>query len=410
MLTDGAPMVYIARCKPCNWEGIGRGKPPASQSSLGKATGRGGSVFRGSGKRARGGRGQRACAIAEGRAVARGRLDGWVEGAGHVAGHSEYRVEWLFHCGLDSCLRDLTAADLMSKEPKAYDLVIIGGGPAGIVGAATAKAAHKTVALVDNHRELGGAGINTGTVPSKTLRETALALSGIKARKLTGVDLSLKYEATVADFLRHEQHVRDGFNTMISQQLKADQADVFVGTGSFVDPHTIRVQTKPPSPPGTPAASADGAVLLRGESILIATGSSPLHPAPYSFGSPEIYDSDSILALDELPARLAVIGAGVIGSEYACTFAVLGAEVHLIDARDTLLPFLDGEMSQALMVAMRRNGITFHWNEQVLECRPRGKLGSGSVYPPGPCQRWTRRWWPPGERATRGSRTCQRRA
>src|ERR1019366_4021616 len=96
----------------------------------------------------------------------------------------------------------------MQTEPKAYDLGIIGGGPAGIVAAATPKASNKTVALVDSHRELGGAGVNTGTVPSKTLRETALALSGIEARKLTGVDLSLKYEVKVSDFLRHEQHVK----------------------------------------------------------------------------------------------------------------------------------------------------------------------------------------------------------
>ena len=117
----------------------------------------------------------------------------------------------------------------MLGEAKAYDLVIIGGGPAGIVGAATAKASHKTVALVDNHRELGGAGVNTGTVPSKTLRETALALSGIKARKLTGLDFTLKYEVTIADFLGHEQHVKAGFNSMISQQLKAHKADVYLG-------------------------------------------------------------------------------------------------------------------------------------------------------------------------------------
>src|ERR1035438_3329532 len=120
----------------------------------------------------------------------------------------------------------------MPNETREYDLVIIGGGPAGIVAAATAKGCHKTVALVDNHPDLGGAGVNTGTVPSKTLRETALALSGIKARKLVGVDLSLKYEATVADFLRHEQEVKAGFNAMISQQLKADQADVFFGTAA----------------------------------------------------------------------------------------------------------------------------------------------------------------------------------
>ncbi len=263
----------------------------------------------------------------------------------------------------------------MPSETREYDLVIIGGGPAGIVAAATAKGCHKTVAVVDNHRDLGGAGINTGTVPSKTLRETALALSGIKARKLVGVDLSLKYEATVSDFLRHEQQVKAGFNAMISQQLKADQADVFFGTAAFVDAHTVRVKPgQPRQPPGQPFV-VDGEVLLHGESILIATGSSPLRPPLFPFGSPEIYDSDTILHLDRLPERLAVVGAGIIGSEYACTFAILGTHVDLVDGRDVLLPFLDGEVSHALAAAMRRDGVVVHLKEQVQECHPRGTAG-----------------------------------
>jgi len=263
----------------------------------------------------------------------------------------------------------------MPDETKTYDLIVIGGGPAGIIGAATAKATHKTVALLDNHRELGGAGVNTGTVPSKTLRETALALSGIKARKLTAVDLSLKYEATVADFLRHEQHVKDGFNATISQQLKADKADVYFGTGSFVDAHTVRVRLGQTRQNWAPSLPASGEVLLHGQSVLIATGSSPLRPALFPFDSPEIYDSDTILALDGLPERLAVVGAGVIGSEYACTFAILGTSVHLIDGRDVLLPFLDGEVSRALATAMGRNGLVFHLKENVQECRGRGSAG-----------------------------------
>ena len=263
----------------------------------------------------------------------------------------------------------------MPGETKTYDLIIIGGGPAGIVGAATAKASHKTVALVDSHRELGGAGVNTGTVPSKTLRETALALSGIKARKLTGVDLSLKHEATIADFLRHEQHVKAGFNATISQQLKKDKADVYFGTGVFVDAHTVRVQPSQARHTLPQPSAVDGEVLLHGESVLIATGSSPLRPTLFPYNSPEIYDSDTILALDGLPERLAVIGAGVIGSEYACTFAVLGTHVDLVDGRDVLLPFLDGEMSRALAAAMGRNGVVFHLKADVQQCRGRGAAG-----------------------------------
>src|SRR5450432_1072265 len=123
----------------------------------------------------------------------------------------------------------------MTEEPKAFDLIVIGGGPAGIVGATTASAFGKSVAVVDNHPELGGAGANTGTVPSKTLRETALALSGMKSRNLYGVDLSLRREATVADFLRHELNVKKGLNLTALHHLETEKADVYFGSGVFED-------------------------------------------------------------------------------------------------------------------------------------------------------------------------------
>ena len=263
----------------------------------------------------------------------------------------------------------------MPAEPKQYDLIIIGGGPAGIVGAATARASHKTVALVDSHQELGGAGVNTGTVPSKTLRETALALSGIKARELTGVDLTLKYEVKVADFLRHEKHVKAAFNTMLSHHLKADKAEVYIGAAAFVDAHTVRVTPGHARHALDQPSPAEGEIVLRGENILIATGSSPVRPALFPFNTPEIYDSDTILSLDGLSERLAVIGAGVIGSEYACTFAILGTHVDLINSRDVLLPFLDAEVSRALTAAMTRHGVVFHLHENIMDCRGRGETG-----------------------------------
>jgi len=256
----------------------------------------------------------------------------------------------------------------MPNEIKNYDLVIIGGGPAGLIAAVTATADHKTVALIDSHHELGGAGINTGTVPSKTLRETALALSGLQSRDLYGVDLSLRREVTISDFLGHEQNVRAIFNAAFLKRLEAEKADVFFGTASFLDPHTVSVHPIPAASAlgADPAANAD--VLLRGENFLIATGSSPLRPDIFPFGSGEVYDSDTILMLDRIPKTMAAIGAGVIGSEYGCTFAALGAKVHIIDGRDKLLPFLDVEVSLALAAAMERTGVTFHWNEKVQQC------------------------------------------
>ena len=253
---------------------------------------------------------------------------------------------------------------MQSIESNSYDLVVIGGGPAGIVGAATAAALGGSVAVVDSHAELGGAGVNTGTVPSKTLRETALALSGMRSRQLYGVDLSLRREATVADFLRHERNVKTGLNGMLQARLEDSHAAVYRGTGFFADAHTVRIQV-----------ASGGEVDLAARYVLIATGSSPIRPPLFPFSERGIYDSDSILNLDCVPRSLAVIGGGVIGSEYACTFAALGTQVHLIDGRDLLLPFLDKEVSHALAAAMERGGVRFHWKERAERCTKHGADG-----------------------------------
>ena len=236
---------------------------------------------------------------------------------------------------------------------KDFDLVVIGGGPAGICGANTAGIFGKRVALVEKLREVGGAGINTGTIPSKTLRETALALSGLRSRKLYGVDLSLRREATVADFMRHKETVATQERRRREEQLRTSKVDTFHGAASFVDPNTVRVA------PDT---------FLRAEKILIATGSSPVRPPEFPFEHPRVHDSDEILEIGVLPKTLAVVGAGVIGAEYACTFAALGVEVHLIDGRDSLLSFLDCEISQTIERAMTAAGVRFIWKEKVTHC------------------------------------------
>src|ERR1700691_4940363 len=191
----------------------------------------------------------------------------------------------------------------MPEDPQEFDLIVIGGGPAGIVGATTAAAFGETVAVVDSHHELGGAGANTSTVPSKTLRETARALSGMRSRNLYGVDLSLRREATVADFLRHEQNVKAGLNYVLSQRMAASHITVCCGTASFEDAHMVRVRPLADRNPPD--------LLLRGEHFLIAFGSAPVRPEIFPFDRPEIYDSDTILDIDCLPGKMAVIGAGV---------------------------------------------------------------------------------------------------
>jgi NAD(P) transhydrogenase len=249
----------------------------------------------------------------------------------------------------------------MANDSKNYDFVVIGGGPAGITAATAAANFNKSVALIDSHAEIGGAGINTGTVPSKTLRETALALSGLRSRDLYGVDLSLRREVTVSDFLRHEEQVKDGFHSAITQRLKSHHADVYWGTCTLLDAHTVKVH---------PGAADAADFQLRAEKILICTGSSPVRPGLFPFGHGEVYDSDTILNLDRIPTSMAVVGAGVIGAEYACTFQALGTKVRILDGRDVLLPFLDGEVSRALVAVLEKRGSVFHWKQRVQKCAP----------------------------------------
>src|SRR5258705_6616224 len=220
---------------------------------------------------------------------------------------------------------------------KDFDVVVIGGGPAGISGATTAGGFGKRVALVEKLHDVGGAGINTGTIPSKTLRETALALSGWRSRKLFGVDLSLRREATVEDFMRNKERVVAHDRKRREEQLRTYKIETFHGAATFIDPNTVRIA------PDT---------LLRGEKILIATGSSPVRPPEFPFEHPRVHDSDEILEIGVLPKTLAVVGAGVVGAEYAGTFNALGVEVHLIDGRDSLLGFLDHEISANIERAM----------------------------------------------------------
>lgn len=242
-----------------------------------------------------------------------------------------------------------------------YDLVVIGGGPAGVSGAAAAGLIGRRVALVEQEPLIGGAGINTGTIPSKTLRETSLMLSGWRSRRLFGVDLSLRREATVTDFMRHEKQVTSTERHRIEERLGRNGVVRISGTASFLDPHTVQITNR-----------AGAVTRVRGDHILVATGSSPLRPAEFPFGDPRIHDSNEILQLTALPKKLAVIGAGVVGSEYAGTFAALGAEVYLIDGRDVLLPFLDHEISAALTAAMTANGVKFLWKEKVIHCDASG--------------------------------------
>jgi len=258
----------------------------------------------------------------------------------------------------------------MPEALKEYDLIVLGGGPAGIVGAAVAARSGKSIALIDSSEELGGAGVITGTVPSKTLRETAVTLSGARSRDLYGVDLSLRREVTIADLMRHQQSLQATFSQWLEQQLKASGAEVYSGTAEFVDSHTVRARMKRQAA-GSRLREGE-AVDFRGAHILIATGSSPVRLPNVAYESGAIRDSDTILHLRRLPKSMAVVGAGTIGCEYACIFAELNTQVHVIDGRSRALPFLDTEVSDILMRVMKKNGVIFHWNERVTSFEPIG--------------------------------------
>ncbi|MDP6503688.1 MAG: Si-specific NAD(P)(+) transhydrogenase [Planctomycetota bacterium] len=240
---------------------------------------------------------------------------------------------------------------------KDYDLVVIGSGPAGEKGAAQVAYFGKKVALVEKEPHFGGAAANTGTLPSKTLRETSIMLSGFRARGLYGVDLSLRREATVRDFLFREEQVVTAERERVTLNVERHGIDVFRGMGSFVDDHTVRVNLE-----------EGGEELLRGEVILVATGSYPHRPEIYEFDHPLVYDSDEILQIHIMPRSLAIVGAGVIGSEYACLFSALDVEAHLIDGREELMGFLDDEISNSLKARMQKMGIEMIMPDSVESC------------------------------------------
>ncbi len=235
-----------------------------------------------------------------------------------------------------------------------YDLIVIGSGPGGEKGAAQAAYFGKRVALVEKEAVFGGAAANTGTLPSKTLRETALFLSGFRHRQLSGIHLSKAKNVTVSTFLAHERGIKDTERARITDNLLRHEVDTYRGEASFVDAHTIRVSA--------PDAAEQ---TLSGDFFLIATGSSPrlLDNIPYE--DSRIYNSDTILDLEHLPKTMCVIGGGVIGCEYACIFNELGADVSLLETRDRLLGFLDEEMSQNLQQRMEANGVKIMLEESL---------------------------------------------
>ena len=243
-----------------------------------------------------------------------------------------------------------------------YDLIVIGAGPAGEKGAAQAAYFGKKVCLVERAPKPGGAAVNTGTIPSKTLRETSLYFSGLRQRGLYGVEYHIKPDITISDFMYRERAVVDAQWQRIEDNLANHQVTVIQGAARLVDAHTVEVSRYKAE---TRRISADF--------ILLASGSHPLRPDTIAFDDEIIVDSDSLLTLGEIPGRLIVIGGGVIGCEYASTFAALGVRVTVINARERLITQLDVEASEALQADMtRRLGVQVLLNAEAADIRVHG--------------------------------------
>ncbi len=226
----------------------------------------------------------------------------------------------------------------LSQTPTAFDVIVIGGGPGGERAAIQAAKAGKRVALVEQAHVVGGTSVNWGTIPSKTLRESALFVYGLMRHRLHGFQAELTDEVTVGDFMYRERLVVQRELELINASLGRYRVEVYRGTARFLDTHTVAFQGKDGRRKGT----------LRADVIVIATGSSPNHPPDVPFDGDTVFDSDTILKLPRMPKTMLVLGAGVIGIEYASIFAALGVYVTLVDTRDRLLPYLDREIVSIL--------------------------------------------------------------
>ncbi|HXP15595.1 MAG TPA: Si-specific NAD(P)(+) transhydrogenase [Terriglobales bacterium] len=239
-------------------------------------------------------------------------------------------------------------------EAHEYDLVVIGSGPAGQKGAICAAKMRKKVAIVDRKETIGGVCVHTGTIPSKTLREAVLYLSGFQQRTFYGRGYVLKDRISMADLIFRAHSVVTRETDVIKAQLRRNNVTTLEGDARFLDPNTIEVK------------SDDGAQLLRGQHVLIACGTRPAHSADIPIDGRRIFDSDQVHDLEEVPRELVVVGAGIIGLEYASIFATLGVKVTLLDQRPILLDFVDREIVESLGFQLRQLGTVFRLGEKVV--------------------------------------------
>ncbi|MEV6010574.1 Si-specific NAD(P)(+) transhydrogenase [Streptomyces sp. NPDC051976] len=246
-----------------------------------------------------------------------------------------------------------------------FDVLVIGSGPGGQKAAIAAAKLGRRAAVVERPDTVGGVSIHSGTIPSKTLREAVLYLTGLNQRDLYGQSYRLKEDITVADLTARTQHVVSREVDVVRSQLSRNQVALLSGTGRFVDDHTVAVR------------DARGQErLLTASHIVIATGTRPARPASVEFDDVTIMDSDSILNMERVPRSMVIVGAGVIGMEYASMFAALGSKITVVEQREGMLDFCDAEIVEALRYHLRDLAVTFRFGETVaaVERHARGTL------------------------------------
>jgi NAD(P) transhydrogenase len=248
-----------------------------------------------------------------------------------------------------------------------FDLLVIGSGPGGQKAAIAAAKLGRRAAVVERRDMIGGVCLNTGTIPSKTLREAVLYLTGANQHEMYGQSYRVKDEITIADLAARTQHVVGREIDVVRSQLSRNRVAILTGTGSFIDPRQVEVD--------------DGFGRVQratAEKIVIATGTRPARPASVEFDDRTIIDSDGIVNLERVPRSMVVAGAGVIGIEYASMFAALGTKVTVVERRDRMLEFCDVEVVEALKYHLRDLAVTFRFGETVasVEARPQGAIAT----------------------------------
>jgi NAD(P) transhydrogenase len=245
-----------------------------------------------------------------------------------------------------------------------YDLIVIGSGPAGQRAAIQAAKVGKRVAVIEKREVIGGVCINTGTIPSKTMREAVLHFSGYQYQNIYGINYRVKDKITMADLSFRVQHVIKTEVDVTQAQLSRNNIDVITGQGSFIDPTHIAVE------------NSRGRTEYEAPHTIIATGTKPAISPRVPLNGRTIVNSDQVLQMPEIPRTLIVVGGGVIGVEYTCMFATLGVRVILIEKRPRLLEFADAEIVEALSYHLRDSRVTMRLSEEVESVE---EVGTGVV-------------------------------